>query len=110
MSNAFTPLRSWRSAGPGNQDGQPLITIEGTLVIDTTANGGAVDGDLPSTIFGISSLVGSQGCAVSDANTKVFPISPSYDGDSIMVGGGTAGAVMDLPDDTYKITVTGYQV
>jgi hypothetical protein len=103
MANAFTATRAWRSGGPV---GKTFLHQLGTLVVDTTASGGAADGDLPATMFGLTEII-SVGHIVNDDNSKVYFGGPSYDGDSLMVNGGASNAPSDLANDTYKMTVVG---
>lgn len=112
MANTFTPTvssattanRVWKFGGPVQQS---LKILEGTLVIDTTANGGAVPDDLPASLFGLKKIVGTA-TIVNDGEDAVFHGSPDYTGDSLLVTGGSAdGATMDLPNDTYKICIMG---
>ena len=91
----------------GGPVGKSLIMRTGTLVIDTTATGGAVDGDLPATMFGLTRILDCAQIVLSD-NSKVYPAGPSADGDSLIVGGGASNAPMDLPNGTYYLTVKGY--
>lgn len=106
MANAFTRTagRAWRYGG-GN--GKSLIRVEGILVIDTTASGGAVPDDLPASMFGLQKIIGIA-AIVNDGEDKNWFGTPDYDGDSLLVGGGAANAPMDLPNDTYKICIEGY--
>lgn len=104
MANAFTATRGWRYAGP---NGNTILKVEGTLVIDTTATGGAVAGDLPASMFGLAEVIGSS-AITNDDNSKVWVGVPSYDAGSLMVSGGAANVPMDLPNDTYKICIEGY--
>jgi hypothetical protein len=103
MANTFTATKSFSYAGPG---GRTIFERIGTLVIDTTANGGAVDGDLPATMFDLVEIIG--GSATADDNSKVFSILPSYDADSALVGFGASNAPMDLPNDTYLCVIRGF--
>lgn len=102
MANTFTATDVQRFGGPV---GKSFKRVEGTLVIDTTANGGAVAGDLPKALFDLNEI--HSAIIVSDGNSKIFPGTGAYDKDSLMVGGGTAGAVMDLPNDTYRAILIG---
>lgn len=105
MANAFTPIRAWKYGGSNNQS---ILKVEGTLVIDTTASGGAAADDLPASMFGLKKLIGVA-VITSDGEAKVFIGAPDYTGDSLLVVGGSAdGALIDLPNDTYKIAVQGY--
>lgn len=105
MANTFTATatRCFLFGGPNWHE---RLRVEGVLVVDTTASGGAAKGDLPASLFGLSSITAGIGI-VNDDQTKVWPIMPCYDGTSLMVGGGTAGAVMDLPNDTYRLVIEG---
>lgn len=103
MANAFTASKTRRYAGP---EGKSILRIEGVLVIDTTASGGAAKGDLPASMFGLSTIAACSSI-VNDNETKMYPAAPCYDGTSLMVGGGTSQAVMDLPNDTYFLVIEG---
>lgn len=103
MANAFTATRAYRFGGSNNKS---LLMVEGTLVIDTTATGGATAGDLLATLFGLTQIVGPVAIS-NDDNSKGWTGSPAYDGTSLMVQGGTSNAYMDLPNDTYKVCITG---
>lgn len=104
MANAFTASYSYRTGGPV---GKTILSTTGTLVIDTTATGGAVDGDLPASMFGLSTILECSQIILSD-NTKVYFAGPSADMDSLIVGGGASNAPMDLPNGTYTLTIKGY--
>ncbi len=105
MANAFTASRAWRYGGPV---GKTLLQVEGVLVIDTTANGGAAADDLPASMFGLKTIIGPA-IITNDGEDKVFTGAPDYTGDSLLVVGGSAdGALIDLPNDTYKIRIQGY--
>lgn len=105
MANAFTRVRAWTHAGPV---GKSLMIVEGTLVIDTTASGGAAADDLPASLFGLKQIIGPA-VITNDGEDKVFTGAPDYTGDSLLVVGGSAdGALIDLPNDTYKIYIQGY--
>lgn len=104
MANAFTATRGFRYAGP---NGKTLLKLEGTLVIDTTATGGATAGDLLATLFGLTEIIGVAVIS-NDDNSKGWVGAPSYDAASLMVLGGASNAYMDLPNDTYKISIQGY--
>lgn len=105
MANTFTATRAWRYGGPV---GKKLLQVEGVLVIDTTANGGAAADDLPASLFGLKQIIGPA-VIVNDGEDKVFTGSPDYTGDSLLIVGGSAdGALIDLPNDTYKAFIQGY--
>lgn len=105
MANTFTATRAWRFGGPNGKD---FLRVEGVLVIDTTASGGAAPDDLPASLFGLKSIIGPA-VIVNDGEDKVFTGSPDYTGDSLLItDGSAAGATADLPNDTYKACVTGY--
>lgn len=103
MANTFTATRAWRTAGP---NGKSLIMKEGTLVIDTTADGGATAGDLPASMFGLLEIVDTAAIS-NDDDSKGWIGVPAYDAGSLMVTGGASNAYMDLPDDTYKLYIKG---
>lgn len=103
MANAFTATRAWRYAGPC---GKSLLKVEGALVIDTTAIGGATAGDLPASMFGLQEIVGPVAIS-NDDNSKGWIGVPAYAGTSLMVTGGASNAYMDLPNDTYKVCIQG---
>ena len=104
MANAFTLVRSWKHSGPV---GKSLITLEGTLVIDTTATGGGTVDDLPASMFGLRKIVGPA-VITADGEDKVFHAGPDYTGDSLLVSGiASAGVLVDLPNDTYRAYITG---
>ena len=104
MANAFTAVRAWRFAGP---NGKTILKQEGTLVIDTTALGGATAGDLPASTFGLAEIIGIAVIS-NDDNSKGWVGAPSYDATSLMVLGGASNVYMDLPNDTYKLCIEGY--
>lgn len=105
MANAFTQTAGWRYGGPV---GKTFLQTQGTLVIDTTASGGAAADDLPASLFGLSKIIGTA-IVTNDSEDKVFVGAPDYTGDSLLIVGGSAdGALIDLPDDTYSIIITGY--
>lgn len=104
MANAFTATRAWRAAGP---EGKSLLIQEGTLVIDTTADGGAAAGDLPASMFGLVEIIGPAAIS-NDADAKGWIGIPDYAAESLMVTGGASNAYMDLPNDTYKLYIQGY--
>ncbi len=104
MANAFTRLRSWVESGPV---GKSFLLVEGTLVIDTTASGGAAADDLLASLFGLKKIIGPA-IITNDGEDKVFVGAPDYTGDSLLVVGGSAdGALIDLPNDTYRIFIRG---
>ena len=103
MANAFTASFSRRFGGP---EGKTYLHKVGTLVIDTTATGGATAGDLPASMFGLSKIT-EGGLAVLSDNTKVYPTVPAYNQQSLLVVGGASNAPMDLPNGTYLFTITG---
>jgi hypothetical protein len=104
MANTFTSTSARRFAGP---EGKSYLHAVGTLVIDTTATGGATAGDLPASMFGLSEIR-MGGHAVLSDNTKVYPTVPAYDRGSLLVVGGASNAPMDLPNGTYTVNLTGF--
>lgn len=104
MANSFTATRAWRHAGP---NGKSLLIQEGTLVIDTTASGGATALDMPASMFGLSAIIGLAAIS-NDDDSKGWLGVPDYAGASLMVTGGASNAYMDLPNDTYKLYIQGY--
>lgn len=103
MANAFTVTKQYRGLGP---QGKSFIFVDGILVIDTTATGGAVPDDLPASMFKLTKIAACESI-VNDGEDKLYPGSPDYTGDSLLVGGGVAGATMDLPNDTYRVRLRG---
>jgi len=103
MANTFTVLRSYRYGGPHNQS---RVVFEGTLVIDTTASGGAAAGDLPASMFNGLTKITRSTPAMADDNSAMYHTTPAYDGGSLMVQTVSLAAA-DLADDTYSITVEG---
>lgn len=103
MANTFTKVTARRYAGPV---GKSYLHVQGTLVIDTTATGGATAGDLPASLFGLTQIV-KGGCAVLSDNSKVYQTVPAYDRTSLLVAGGASNAPMDLPNGSYNIELTG---
>lgn len=105
MANAFTATRAWVYGG---SNGKSLIKQEGTLVIDTTANGGAAVDDLPASLFGLKEIIGVA-VVTNDGEDKIYFGAPDYTGDSLLIAGiASLGVLADLPNDTYKITIQGY--
>lgn len=102
--NAFIIERSMVYGGMHMKD---RVRHYGQLVIDTTAEGGAVAGDLPASMFGGLRLIENASHAVADDDSVAFPTVPSYDGASLIVGGGAAGVPQDLPDGIYRLMVEG---
>ena len=112
MANTFTPTvtsattanRVWKFGGPVQQS---LKLVEGTLVIDTTANGGAAADDLPASMFGLKKIVGIA-VITNDSEDKIYFGAPDYTGDSLLVAGiASLGVLADLPNDTYKLCIQG---
>lgn len=105
MANAFTVTarKAWRFSGTS---GKQLLRQTGILVIDTTATGGAVAGDLPASMFSLTEIHGPVSIVLS-TNAKVYPGVPAYDNGSLMVVGGASQAPMDLPNGTYSVTIDG---
>jgi hypothetical protein len=103
MANTFTKTHARRYAGPV---GKSYIQIIGTLVIDTTAQGGASAGDLPASMFELTEIIAGGFATLSD-NTKVYVTVPAYDRGSLLVVGGASNAPMDLPNGTYNVSITG---
>lgn len=103
MANAFTPEFQRRFGGP---EGKSFLLVKGILVIDTTASGGAAADDLPASLFAVNKIVSVLNI-VNDDENKIYQGSADYDGDSLMVGGGASNAPMDLPNDTYRLTLIG---
>lgn len=105
MANAFTRVRAWTYGGPAQKS---IMMVEGTLVIDTTANGGAAVDDLPASLFGLKQIIGIA-CITNDGEDKIYFGAPDYTGDSLLVGGiASLGVLADLPNDTYKVCIQGY--
>lgn len=104
MANTFTATAGWRYGG-GNQ--KSLLKLEGTLVIDTTASGGAAADDMPASMFGLKKIIGIA-AVINDGEDKVFFGVPDYTGDSLMIGEVSSGTPIDLPNDTYKLCIQGY--
>ena len=104
MANTFNVERQTRFGGPV---GKSLLLVEGQLVIDTTASGGAAAGDLPASMFKLRKIVGVLG-VINDSNDKAYFGTPDYSGASLVVGGGASNALQDLPNDTYRLTLLGY--
>jgi hypothetical protein len=89
MANRVTAnLQTARWGGP---NGKYYVSIEATLVIDTTANGGAAPDDLPASLFGLRKIVGPA-VIVNDGEDKLYHAGPDYSGDSLLVGGGASQA------------------
>lgn len=103
MANAFSVTRQIRMGGP---TGKSLIMVDGLLVIDTTASGGAAADDLPASLFKLTKIVAALS-VVNDGEDKIFHASPDYTGDSLLVGGGASQALVDLPNDTYRVRLLG---
>lgn len=103
MANAFTTTKQTRLGGP---QGKSLLLVEGTLVIDTTASGGAAVDDLVASMFKLKKIVACLSI-VNDGEDKNYFATPDYTGDSLVVGGGAANAFADLPNDTYKVALLG---
>lgn len=105
MANAFTATRAWKYGGSNNQS---LMKVEGTLVIDTTASGGAAAEDLLASLFGLKEIIGIAVIS-NDSDDKIYFGAPDYDGSSLLVAGiASLGVLADLPNDTYKATIQGY--
>ena len=104
MANTFTVEDSFRYGGPNTKR---FLSKRGKLVIDTTAEGGAVPDDLPATMFGLHKIVDSSP-AIRDGEDGLYETSPDYSGDSLVVKAPAAATLADLPNDTYRITVIGY--
>ena len=105
MANAYTAARAWRYGG-GNQ--KSILKTEGTLVIDTTASGGAAVGDLPASMFGLKAIIGPA-ILINSTDANIYLGSPDTLGTSLMItAGDAAGAVSDLPNATYKLCIKGY--
>ena len=103
MANTFTTSYSYVYGGPNKQ---ARVVKEGTLVIDTTATGGAVKGDLPASMFGLRKIT-RVSVIINTTNANLYPAAPANDGSSLMVGGGASGAAADLPNATYYLSVEG---
>lgn len=103
MANAFTASATVLYGGMYKQD---RVVREGTLVIDTTALGGATKGDLPASMFGLRKITRVSNILLND-NSKIIPAAPANDGSSLMVGGGTSSAAADLANGTYILTIEG---
>ena len=104
MANTFTVSSSRRLAGPV---GKSYIQKVGILAMDTT--GGAVADDLPASLFGLSKIV-DVSPLVADSEDAIYVASPDYTGDSILIlNNATADqALVDLPDDNYRLSILGY--
>lgn len=103
MANAFTVSKQYRFGGPQNKS---FLMVDGTLVIDTTASGGAAVDDLPASMFKLTKIVACLGI-VNDGEDKNYMATPDYTGDSLVVAGGASNAFMDLPNDTYRVRLIG---
>jgi hypothetical protein len=103
MANTFTATRTRRYAGPVSKS---VLRVEGILAIDTTALGGATKGDLPASMFGMTTISACHPI-INDDESKIFSGAPAYDGTSLMIGVGASQAVMDLPDDNYFMVIEG---
>ena len=104
MANPFTPSLSRRSAGPVDKS---VALVQGTLVIDTTASGGASADDLPASMFGLNKIIACLGIT-KDSEDKLYFAHADATGDSLLVGGGASAATQDLPNGTYIMEVIGY--
>jgi len=103
MANTFTVEKQRRFGGP---QGKSFLLTEGLLVIDTTAQGGAAAGDLPAALFKLTKIV-SAWPIVNSANNLLFPATSDYTGASLLVGGGVANALVDLPNGSYRVKLLG---
>ena len=103
MANTFTKTAATRFGGPS---GKTFIKVTGTLVIDTTATGGAAAGDLPATLFETDLLTGPAAITLS-TNAKVYVGVPAYDQLSLLVTDGASQAPIDLPNGTYNVCLEG---
>jgi hypothetical protein len=103
MANAFTASNGWRFGGT---EGKTFLRQLGTLVIDTTATGGATAGDLPASMFNLNQITGPVQLTKSD-DGKVYVGVPSYDAGSLLILGGASDAPQDLPNATYAVVIDG---
>lgn len=83
-------------------------TIEAQLTVDGTV--GALPGDIPASLFGLSFIETCDGSITKSDNLKIVVISPSYDGTSVLgrLNVGTADGVANIPAGTYFIVMEGY--
>lgn len=103
MANTFTPVIQTRLGGPV---GKSIMLVEGTLVIDTTASGGAAVDDMPASMFKLDKIIACL-AIVNDGETESYRGNPDYTGDSLLIGNHASNGFADLPNDTYKVTLLG---
>src|SRR5690554_6318335 len=103
MANTFTPTVQTRFGGHA---GRSLMFVEGTLVIDTTASGGAAVDDLPAAMFKLTKIIACLGI-VNDGEDANFMATPDFTGDSLLVLDDASDGFQDLPNDTYKVVLIG---
>lgn len=83
-----------------------------TLNMATTQAGGSTN-KIPASALGLLKILSCTNL-VSDGNDKVWPASPSYDGDYIIVADADNAAVAnhiipaDVTADVYRVGVIGY--
>lgn len=104
MANTFTKTGAFRFGGAAQKS---ILIVEGTFVVDTA--GGDTAGDLPASLFGLATIKGISTFIKSDDSKSYFG-TPSTAGTSIMIGGGAANAVMDIPTGTYNAVVQGFSL
>jgi len=103
MANTFTPSDQTRFGGPV---GKSLMLVEGILVVDTTANGGAAVDDLPASLFKLTKIIACLG-VVNDGETEIYHGNPDYTGDSLLIANHASNGFADLGNDTWKVVLVG---
>lgn len=101
MATTFTAVKSWTTGGA---NGRRLKVRQGSMVTD--GNDGASAGDIPASVFNLTS-VEEVSAAVKDDNTLVVVCAPAINKASILGKAAATAAAADIPAGTYNIMVKG---
>ena len=105
MATTFTPSTDSTSRVNEYPPSSQRKLITGTLVTDGTD--GAAAGDIPASLFGLSTIEKAEPLVKSD-NTLIVVAMPAYNGASLLGKAAATAAPADIPSGTYKTLVYGY--
>lgn len=103
-ATAFAILKQRRQGG---SNGKSYLVVEGTITVTDNTISGAAVGDMPAAIFGLKKIVGVIGQPIIADNSKMYFAGPDSAGSSLVIGGGAANILQDLPVGVYTAAIIG---
>jgi hypothetical protein len=107
MATSFTSINGYRNENAKSTGLRKVI--HGTMVTD--GGDGAVAGDIPASVFGLT-VIEEISPAVKSDNSLIVVLAPAYSstaqGSSVIGKAAATAAAADIPSGTYAVTVKGY--